>query len=123
MEETKMDWLTKCYMHMTKEKCDVRKWSVISVKCGSEVWCVEMSIRPIYRPEKGMEIEKGRHPYSSNNLILLSKQHHLASLITEYAHEKTVHDGVNKMLTELWSKYWFVRGWQFVRKIIHMSQG
>ena len=40
-------------------------------------------------------------------------------LITQYAHERTMHGGVKDTLTEIRSKYWFVRGRQFVRKILH----
>ena len=51
--------------------------------------------------------------------ILLSKQHHFAVLVTERAHERTGHSGVKDTLTEVRCKYWFVRGRQFVRKIVY----
>ena len=35
------------------------------------------------------------------------------------AHERTLHSGVKDTLTELQSKYWVVKGRQFIRKLIH----
>jgi len=40
-------------------------------------------------------------------------------LITEHAHEQTGHGGVKDTLTEVRSKYWFVRGRQFIRKTLY----
>ena len=108
IEEARMDWVTNCQMHMTKEvKFDMWKHQL-------DLFLDQKKIRRC-----GGRLRRADIPYSSRHAILLSKQHHLANLITEYAHERTMHGGVKETLTELRSKYWFVRGRQFVRKIIH----
>ena len=49
----------------------------------------------------GRRLKRAGIRYSSKHPILLSKQHHLAILITESAHERTMHGGVKETLTEL----------------------
>ena len=40
-------------------------------------------------------------------------------LIVKHTHERTLHGGIKDTLTEVRSKYWLVKGRQFVRRIIH----
>lgn len=54
-----------------------------------------------------------RHP------ILLPKKHSLTYLIVRDAHERIKHNGVKETLVEIRSKYWIIRGRQFVRWVIH----
>jgi len=64
-------------------------------------------------------LTKADIPYSKKHPILLHKQHHIATLITERAHEYTGHGGVRDTLTEVRSKYWFIRERQFVRRTLY----
>ena len=50
--------------------------------------------------------------------IMLSKDHHLSTLIVWYCHTKVLHRGTRQTLNELRSRYWVTRGRSFVRKII-----
>ena len=54
-----------------------------------------------------------RHP------ILLPKKHPLTYLIVQDAHQRIKHNGVKETLVEIRSKYWIIRGRQFVRWVIH----
>ena len=58
-------------------------------------------------------------PYATRHPVLLCKQHHLTLLIVQDAHERVKHNGVKETLTEIRSRYWIVKGRQFVRKILH----
>ena len=49
----------------------------------------------------------------------LLKHHPLTTLIVQHAHERTLHSGVKDTLTKVRSKYWLVKGRQFIRKIIY----
>ena len=85
-----MDWVTNCQMHMTKEvKFDMWKRQLDLFLDQKKIWRCGGRL-------KGADI-----PYSSKHPILLSKQHHLATLITEYAHERTMHGEIKETLTEL----------------------
>jgi len=66
----------------------------------------------------GGRIEKADISYDKKHPILLPKQHYFAILVTRKAHERSGHSGVKSTLTEVRSKYWFVRGRQFVRKLL-----
>ena len=57
--------------------------------------------------------------YARNHPILLTKQHHFTVSIVRRSHEQTSHSGVKDTLTDICSQYWFVKGRQFVRKLIH----
>ena len=46
------------------------------------------------------QLNKANISYFSKHPILLSKQHHLTTLITQYTHERTMHDWVKYTLTE-----------------------
>ena len=50
---------------------------------------------------------------------MLDRNHRATQLIIEECHERVEHNGVKETLTELRSKFWVVKGRQFVRKIIH----
>ena len=103
-----MEWVTDCQRHLTKEvKFDLWKRQLNAFLDQQGVW------------RCGGRLNKANLSYFSKHPILLSKQHHLATLITQYAHERTMHGGVKDTLTEIRSRYWFVRGRQFVRKILH----
>ena len=51
--------------------------------------------------------------------ILLDKSHRLAELIVTEAHQRVQHSGVKATLTEIRSRYWLVKGRQFVRNLIY----
>ena len=58
-------------------------------------------------------------PVSTRHPVLLCKKHPLTSLIVREAHERVMHNGVKETLTEIRTKYWIVKGKQFVRQMIH----
>ncbi len=58
-------------------------------------------------------------PYPTKFPALLCRQHHVTSLIVKDAHERVMHNGVKETLTELRTRYWIVKGRQFVRRILH----
>ena len=58
-------------------------------------------------------------PYTVKHPILLTKSHHLAVLIVQDTHERVMHNGIKETLTEIRSKYWIIKGRQFVRQVIH----
>jgi len=57
--------------------------------------------------------------YASRYPALLPKEHPLSVLIVKDTHWKVMHNGVKETLTQIRSKYWIVKGRQFVRKVIH----
>ena len=67
----------------------------------------------------GGRLGNSEAPYNAKHPILLIKSHHLAVLIVQDAHERVMHNGVKETLTELRSKYWIIKGRQFVRRVIH----
>ena len=56
--------------------------------------------------------------YSAKFPILLDAAHHLTTLIVWSCHGRVMHGGVKETLTELRSKFWLVRGRNFVRRLI-----
>ena len=58
-------------------------------------------------------------PVSTRHPVLLCKKHPLTSLVVREAHERVMHNGVKETLTEIRTKYWIVKGRQFVRQMIH----
>ena len=58
-------------------------------------------------------------PYATKFSILLPKSHSIATLIVRQAHERVLHNGVKKTLTQMRSKYWIPRGRSFTRKVLH----
>ena len=57
--------------------------------------------------------------YETKHPILLERSHSVTILIVEECHRKVQHNSVKETLTELRSRYWLVKGRQFVRKSIH----
>ena len=64
-------------------------------------------------------LENAEIPYTTRHPALLCKQHHVTLLIIQDAHKRVKHNGVKETLTEIRSRYWIVRGRQFVRKVLH----
>ena len=64
-------------------------------------------------------ISNANIPYSTKHPALLCKLHHFTLLIVRDAHERVAHNGVKETLTEIRSKFWIIRGRQFVRQILH----
>jgi len=60
--------------------------------------------------------------YAKKHPILRTKQHHFSVVIDRRSHERTSHSGVKDTLTDIRSQYWFVKGRQFVRKLIHQCR-
>ena len=58
-------------------------------------------------------------PVPTRHPVLLCKKHPLTSLIVREAHERVMHNGVKETLTEICTKYWIVKGRQFVKRMIH----
>ena len=56
--------------------------------------------------------QAGRHP------IILDRRHHFTVLVVQDCHTKVMHNGVKETLTEIRSRYWIVRGRQFMRKLL-----
>ncbi|CAB4006340.1 PREDICTED: uncharacterized protein LOC106817579 [Paramuricea clavata] len=77
----------------------------------------------LFTDENGTVRCKGRLsnsnlPYSAKYPILLETAHYLTTLIVRDCHERVMHGGVKATLTELRSKFWLVRGRNFVRKLL-----
>jgi hypothetical protein len=57
--------------------------------------------------------------YSTKFPVLLSRGHHLTTLIVKDAHSRVQHNGVKETLTEVRSKYWIVKGRSPIRSIVY----
>lgn len=57
-------------------------------------------------------------PYSAKHPILLSKKHHLSTLLIREAHCRVQHNGVRETLTQLRSKFWIIGGRSHIRSVI-----
>ena len=69
----------------------------------------------LYQDKQGLWRCGGRMSHSSllpsaQNPILLSKEHHLTTLLILDAHKRVLHNGVRETLSELRSTYWVIRG-------------
>ena len=53
--------------------------------------------------------------------IILDKKHPFTRLVVNECHARVMHGGVKETLTQLRSKYWIVRGRQFVRMLLSVS--
>ena len=60
-------------------------------------------------------------PFDKKHPILLCKQNYFATLITEHVHVRCGHGGVKDTLTEISTKYWFIKGRQFVTKVLYVG--
>jgi hypothetical protein len=77
----------------------------------------------LFTDENGTVRCKGRLsnsnlPYSAKYPILLDTAHYLTTLIVRDCHKRVMHGRVKATLTELRSKFWLVRGRNFVRKLL-----
>ena len=108
MESAEIDWITDCQKQLIKDpKFELWKTQLDLFLDKDNVW------------RCGGRLKKAHVSYARKHPILLSKQHHLAVLIVRDAHVRTSHSGVKDTLTDIRSQYWFVKGRQFVRKLIH----
>ena len=67
------------------------------------------------KDEKGIIRSRGRlsdsqASYDTKFPVLLSRNHHVTSLIIRYCHERVMHNCLKETLTEVRSKYWTQRG-------------
>ena len=51
--------------------------------------------------------------------ILLSSKHHYTDLVVRDCHVKVMHVGLKETLTELRSRYWLIKGRQYIRRVLH----
>ena len=75
----------------------------------------------LFKDEKGIIRCRGRlgnsqASYDTKFPALLSRNHHVTSLIIRYCHERVMHNGLKETLTEVRSKYWIPKGRQTVKK-------
>ena len=57
-------------------------------------------------------------PIATKHPVFLDSQHYLTTLIVHDAHTRIQHNGICETLTEVWDKFWIVRGSSFVRMVI-----
>ena len=69
----------------------------------------------------GGRISKTEIKYETKHPIMLERNHRATRLIIEECHKRVYHNGVKKTLTEFRSKFWLVKGRQFIRKMIYGS--
>lgn len=107
LDKAEMAWVADCQQHLMKEpKFELWISQLQPFRDQHDVW------------RCGGRLVKADISYNRKHPILLPKQHQFSILITRHAHERTGHSGVKSTLTEIRSKYWFVRGRQFVRKLL-----
>ena len=75
----------------------------------------------LFKDEKGIIRCRGRlgnsqASYDTKFPALLSRNHHVTSLIIRYCHERVMHNGLKETLTEVRSRYWIPKGRQTVKK-------
>ena len=63
-------------------------------------------------------LAKAELQWSAKHPILLDNTHHLAKLIVWSCHNRVMHGGVKATLAELRSRFWIVRGRNFVRRLL-----
>ena len=78
----------------------------------------------LFQDESGVwrcrgRIQKAAVLYSTKHQVLLHKDHHLSVLLVRSAHIRVLHNGVKDTLTELRSRFWIVKGRNFIKKIIN----
>ena len=69
--------------------------------------------------ECGDVVDNADVHYNTKHPILLLTHHHLTTSIARRAHERVLHNGVKETLNEIRVKYWIIKGWSFVKKLIH----
>ena len=77
----------------------------------------------LYEDENGVVRCKGRIanadlPHETMFPALLPRNHHISTLLVRQVHEKVHHSKVVATLSQLRSRFWIVKGRQFVKKII-----
>ena len=108
IETAEMNWVTDCQKQLTSDP-KFELW-----KTQLDLFCDQHNVWRC-----GGRLKKANLPYAQTHPILLHKEHPLTVLIVKHAHERTLHGGIKDTLTEVRSKYWLVKGRQFVRRIIH----
>lgn len=78
----------------------------------------------LYKDERGIVRCGGRLSnadltQTQKHPAILDTDHFVTTLIVKDSHERVKHNGVKSTLTQIRSKYWIVRGRQYVRKVIH----
>lgn len=78
----------------------------------------------LYQDDSGIWRCRGRlgnsdMPEQTKHPILLNRDHHLTLLIVRECHQRVMHGGVMATLTEIRSRYWIVRGRNFVGRVLH----
>ena len=78
----------------------------------------------LYRDERGIlrcegGLKNAKLTTTQKHPAILDAEHYVTSLIVRDSHERVKHNGVKETLTEIRSKFWIVRGRQYVRKLIH----
>ena len=107
INQARLRWIRDMQTHMTEDR-DFPTWKR---QFG------------LFQDEQGLWRCGGRMSHSSlppsaQNLILLSKEHCLTSLLILDAHKRVLHNGVRETLSELRSTYWVIRGRQIAKKIL-----
>ena len=77
----------------------------------------------LYEDENRVSRCKGRIanadlPHETRFPALLPRNHHISTLLVRQAHEKVHHSKVVATLSQLRSRFWIIKGRQFVKKII-----
>ena len=108
IETAEVCWVTDCQKQLTNDP-KFELW-----KAQLELFCDQHNVWRC-----GGRLRKANLSYAQAHPILLHKEHPVTVLIVKHVHEKTLHGGIKDTLTEIRSKYWLVKGRQFVRKIIH----
>ena len=87
----------------------------------AEKWCREFGV---FTDEHGLlrcggRLQNAQLSQNQKHPLLLYQTHPFTSLVVQNCHANVHHNGVKETLTELRSRYWIIRGRQFVRKLIH----
>ena len=85
-----------------------------------EKWYHEFGV---YHDEHGLlrcggRLQNSNVPLSQVHPVLLHADHPFTALIVSDCHRRVLHNGVKETLTEVRSKYWIVKGRQFVRWLL-----
>jgi hypothetical protein len=62
---------------------------------------------------------ESEHFWRNQHPILLNAKNRLTYLIVKESHNRVFHNGVKETLTELRSRFWIIRGRQFITKLFH----
>jgi hypothetical protein len=67
----------------------------------------------------GGRLERGSYAYDLKHPVILPAQHSLTSLIIDRYHWRLCHSRTERLLSELRSKYWILRGRDTVKRVIN----